>query len=179
MTLLIYEGNKDCDVLNIFYTEFCKYQNTDSSSLGIVLTPDHIVRLMIQLLELKPTDVFLDLCTGTGSFLKEASKTCQVIGCEYQNKLAALAKINMILIGKKENKIFHSDCFKCEALNGYKFTKSAINPPYGGKGEIKEIKFIEKQIELIQPGGLCCAIVPENIFNASREKDKKVIFESC
>jgi len=39
---------------------------------------------MIQLLELKPEDEFLDLCTGTGSFLKEAVQKCKtVVGVEY------------------------------------------------------------------------------------------------
>ena len=71
--------NSQGDILNKFYSEFCRYQNTDSKSLGIVLTPHHIVELMIKLLNIQSNESFIDLCSGTGSFGKEACKYCSSI----------------------------------------------------------------------------------------------------
>ncbi|MDZ7867929.1 MAG: N-6 DNA methylase [Rheinheimera sp.] len=132
------------DLLNQFYSEFVKYSNTDGKSLGIVLTPDHIVKLMVKLLNIKSNDIVLDLCTGTGSFILEALKykPLKVIGCEYQNKLYTLLKCNMIIRNIPENKyeIILNDCFNEE----FRCTKSIINPPYSMKDK-KELEFILKQ----------------------------------
>lgn len=35
---------------------------------GIVLTPLHIAKLMINILDIQKTDTFVDICAGTGNF---------------------------------------------------------------------------------------------------------------
>jgi predicted RNA methylase len=174
----IYDQNPSMDLLNQFYSEFVKYSNTDSKSLGIVLTPDHIVKLMIKLLDINHKDTFLDLCTGTGSFPLEALRYNpeSIIACEYQTKLYGLLKCNMILreVDLGKNDIIHGDCFEYD----FKATKSAINPPYGMKDK-RELDFVLKQLESVKENGLVCAIVPCSCLSNSNNRnllfDKTII----
>lgn len=167
MVLNIYKKNPELDLLNKFYSEFVKYSNTDGKSLGIVLTPYNIITLMIKLLDIKDTDIFLDLCTGTGSFALEALKynPKMIIAVEYQTKLHSLLKCNMVLrnIDLNKNEIIKGNCFDYE----YKANKSAINPPYGMKDK-KELDFVIKQLESVEEGGLVCAIIPTTCLNNNK-----------
>jgi type I restriction enzyme M protein len=170
MLIEIFEKNKDnIDLLNEFYTEFVKYSNTDSKSLGIVLTPAHIVSLMIRLLNINKNDIVLDLCTGTGSFLCEALKynPKKIIGCEYQTKLFSLLKCNIILRNFQNYEIIKGDCF--DEIKNVVATKSIINPPYN---KCNELKFIIKQIDSICENGYLTALVPiTNLTKQSKNRD--------
>lgn len=169
----VFQKNIETDVVNIFYTEFVKYQNTDSKSLGIVLTPHHIVKLMCDLIELNKDDIILDLCSGTGSFLCEAVKfnVKKVIGCEYQTKLFSLLQVNMLIRNVKNYDIYNKNCFDID----FQATKSIINPPYGSKE--KELTFILKQLESISENGYACSIIPIGCLNIGYNKLKKQIME--
>lgn len=171
----IYVQCPSVDLLNEFYSEFIKYGNTDSKSLGIVLTPPHIVSIMTKMLNIGESDVVLDLCTGTGSFLLEAAtyNPKQIIGCEYQLKLFNLLKCNMIIRNIENYDIYHGDCFSHE----FKATKSMINPPYSTN--TNEWEFIAKQLDSISDNGECCAIVPNSTINdkASNVCFKQMILE--
>ena len=171
MIYKIYKNTPSNDLLNEFYSEFVKYNNTDGKSLGIVLTPDHITKLMIELLDIQKDDIFLDLCSGTGSFPLEALNynPKKIIACEYQNKLYTLLKCNMILrnVSLVENDIIKGDCFN----NEFKATKSAINPPYGMKDK-KELDFVIKQLDSVEEGGLVCAIIPKSKLNSNTQNNK-------
>ncbi len=176
----IYKQNPSVDLLNEFYSEFVKYSNTDSKSLGIVLTPPHIVELMVKMLNITEDDIVLDLCTGTGSFLLEALKynPKHVIGCEYQNKLYTLLKCNMVIRDILKNKytILLDDCFN----NTFNVTKSIINPPYGMKDK-KELEFILKQIDSLDDNGEACAIIPISKIsnNNINNRFKKQLLTKC
>lgn len=85
-------------MLNGFYREFNIWDNNNDSKLGVVLTPPDIVKIMVDLLNIKSTDKILDFCTGTGSFLIEASKyTKYIYGCENNIERYSLAKCGFIL----------------------------------------------------------------------------------
>ena len=159
------------DLLNLFYSEFVKYQNTDGKSLGIVLTPDHIVKLMVEMIDINERDVILDISTGTGSFLLEASKYNPkgLIGIEYQPKLFQLLKINFILRDLDYTQLKQSNCFDETLLA----TKSIINPPYGMKDKT-EMDFIIKQLVSISEGGLAISIIPINALN-NKEKRNEIL----
>jgi type I restriction-modification system DNA methylase subunit len=165
MIFNIYEKNPSIDLLNEFYGEFVKYNNTDGKNLGIVLTPPHIIKLMNEMLKINENDIVLDLCTGTGSYLMEANKynPKQLIGCEYQNKLFALFKCNTILRDITNIDTIKGNCFDFT----FKATKSIINPPYSIKSE-PEFEFILKQLNSLEEGGLAVAIIP--ISNLSNNK---------
>ena len=111
---------------------------------------------MIELLEINKNDVFIDLCSGTGSFPIESLKynPKKIIACEYQKKLYDLLRLNSILRNDKINCI-NNDCFN---ENFEKCKKSAINPPYGKKNK-NELEFILRQLEIIEENGLISAII--------------------
>jgi len=161
------------DLLNIFYNEFVKYQNTDSKSLGIVLTPEHIVLFMTRILQLNQNDIFLDLCSGSGSFvcssLSEHVK--KIYAVEFQSKLYSLLKANMILRHANNAILYHKSCFDVD-FSDCNITKSAINPPYGMKSPEKELDFLMKQLESVEENGLVTAIVPIGCFNNSKTNNK-------
>ncbi len=176
----LYNKNPSKDLLNEFYMEFVRYNNTDSKSLGICLTPDYCVSLMCFLLDINENDIVLDLCTGTGSFLLKANKYDPklLIGCEYQNKLFQLLKINIIIRNLSEKtELIHDNCF----YHNFKATKSIINPPYGMTGKESELNFILKQLESLEENGLCCAIIPMSKLNNNKNlnKFKKEIVEQA
>lgn len=171
----ISEINLEGDLLNKFYSEFTSYSNTDGKSLGIILTPDHIIKLMVRLLNINNKDTVLDLCSGTGSFIWECLKYSpkKAIGVEYQHKLFNLLKCNKILFNDNVCELINDDCFN----HNYKCSKSIINPPFGQKQT--ELDFIIKQLDSLEENGLCCAILPKSKLNnnVSLNKKKKEIMK--
>lgn len=185
------------DILNMFYTEFCIWDIDDEAKLGVVLTPNHIVKLMIDLLNIKQTDKLLDFCTGTGSFLIEGSKyTKKLYGCENNDMRYTLAKINFILHKLNYDNIIYSSCFDYNYITGI-FDKIIFNPPYhqdsydennnnnntcNWKNYNMVPKFILYGVELLKVGGLGCCIVPRSYFN-NNQKDinefKKEFLKHC
>ena len=104
------------DVLGNFYHEFISYGGGDGSTLGIVLTPEHITTLMAELIDVGAGDIVLDPAAGTASFLiaamhrmfkdagddetvKDDIRKNRLHGIELQDKLFAIGTTNMILRG--------------------------------------------------------------------------------
>ncbi|SDN68629.1 Type I restriction-modification system, DNA methylase subunit [Actinomyces ruminicola] len=93
---------------------------------NIILTPDHIIRLMVDLADLGRDDVVLDTCMGSGGFLMEAMEQLvdmahgdqeridhihnhQLIGIELDPILFALACSNMFLHGDGRSNLLYRD----------------------------------------------------------------------
>ncbi|PVX35266.1 N-6 DNA methylase [Janthinobacterium sp. 78] len=104
------------DVLGNFYHEFISYGGGDGNTLGIVLTPEHVTSLMVDLIDVRSGDWVLDPAAGTASFLiaamhrmfKDAGdnettrndiRKNRLHGIELQDKLFAIGTTNMILRG--------------------------------------------------------------------------------
>ena len=189
------------DILNQFYSEFCIWDRNNDSKLGIVLTPDDIVDLMVT----KTFDYYyqfngkiinpslIDFCTGTGSFLIKGSKfTNSLYGCEIGDERYSLAKCNFILNNLNCSNLKYNSCFNEKYESNY-FDVSIINPPFSNKCQdelnpnnktnwksyTKEQRFIMYQVELLREGGIGCCIVPRNNFNnnikANNEFKKKLM----
>ena len=109
-----FENEEKQDILARAYKIFlAKAGKVDNKN--IILTPDHIKSLMVQLARLSVDDVVCDTCMGTGGFLMEAMeemikmtndptkitniKEKQLIGFEIDSVLFALACSNMFLHG--------------------------------------------------------------------------------
>lgn len=156
---------------------------------NIILTPDHIKRLMIALARLNVDDVVLDTCTGSGGFLMEAMdelvgqanhdtkkiakiKSRQLIGIELDPTLFALACSNMFLHGDgRTNLIFRSsllsvddkdDMIFLKYVKSFKPNKVIINPPYENNGSIL---FARQALEYMEPGGRLIIIMPTPTLN--------------
>ncbi len=192
------------DILNQFYSEFCIWDRNNDSKLGIVLTPDDIVDLMVT----KTFDYYyqfngkiinpslIDFCTGTGSFLIKGSKfTNSLYGCEIGDERYSLAKCNFILNNLNCSNLKYNSCFNEKYESNY-FDISIINPPFSNKCQdelnpnnntnwksyTKEQRFIMYQVELLREGGIGCCIVPRNNFNnniKANNEFKKNLMNYC
>ena len=194
------------DILNQFYSEFCNWDRNNDGKLGIVLTPDDIVDLMVT----KSFDYYyqfnkdnqhkdiklIDFCTGTGSFLIKGSKfTNSLYGCEIGDERYSLAKCNFILHDLDHNNLRYNSCFNEKYESNY-FDISIINPPFSNKCKdelnpnnttnwksyTKEQRFIMYQVELLKENGIGCCIVPRNNFNnniKANNEFKKSLMNYC
>ncbi len=179
------------DVLGELYVEFLRYANSDKG-LGIVLTPPHITEFMAELSEVNKNSVVYDSCTGTGGFLVSAMnimikdakgdqnkirqiKNSQLIGVEYQAHIFALACSNMFIHQDGKTNILNGSCFDSEIMEKvreYRPTVGLLNPPYKSdkKNDIEELEFILNNLDCIEQGGKCAAIVPMSAALAQKGK---------
>ncbi len=169
------------DVLGQLYIEFLRYANSDKG-LGIVLTPPHITEFMAELAEVNKDSVVYDNCTGTGGFLvssmnlmiKDAKgdqekikniKKNQLVGVEYQAHIFALACSNMFIHQDGKSNILNGSCFDEDIVvnvKKYKPTVGLLNPPYKSdkKNDVDEYEFILNNLDCLEQGGKCVAIIP-------------------
>lgn len=173
--------HKFYDIIGQFYIEFLRYANNDKG-LGIVLTPPHIADLFAEIADIDKNSVVLDNCCGTAGLLisamsrmiKDAGankatqnkiKSKALIGIEFQPKVYALAVSNMILHGDGKTNIIRGNCFE-DSAKIQKLGKpnvGLLNPPYKNKGvqeDKEELEFVFNNLNSLQPGGKCIAIVP-------------------
>ena len=191
--------HKYVDTVSQFYIEFLRYANNDKG-LGIVLTPPHITDLFAQLADVDKNSVVLDNCCGTGGFLISAmkrmlidakgdqAKECdikgkQLIGIEFQDDIYTLLISNMIIHRDGRTNIYWGDCFKEieDVKQKFKPTVGLLNPPYKTKAaDIEEFEFILNNLDALQPGGTCIAIIPISCViekTTISEKIKKKLLE--
>lgn len=179
------------DVLGQLYIEFLRYANSDKG-LGIVLTPPHITEVFPDLAQVTKKTIAFDNCSGTGGFLISAMKKMiqnakgdgstikiikanQLIGVEYQSHIFALAVSNMYIHQDGKTNIIMGNCFDDEVMEQvkkYKPTVGLLNPPYKAnkKTDTEELKFVLNNLEVLQPGGTCIAIVPMQSALAQKGK---------
>lgn len=172
--------HKYFDVLGQLYIEFLRYANSDKG-LGIVLTPPHVTEFMAELAEVNKNSIVYDSCAGTGGFLVSAMKVMiedakedqekienikkkQLIGVEYQAHIFALACSNMFIHQDGKTSILKGSCFDVEIMNEVKEQKPTVgllNPPYKAeKNDTEELEFILSNLDCLEQGGKCVAIVP-------------------
>lgn len=122
------EVEQEQDILGRAYKIFLsKAGKVDNKN--IIITPDHIKHLMIELADLNKDDVVLDTCMGTGGFLMEAMEKMesldgvdkekkdiihnqQLVGSEIDTKLFVLACSNMFLHGDGRSQLYNKDTLK-------------------------------------------------------------------
>jgi type I restriction-modification system DNA methylase subunit len=183
------------DVLGEIYNVFLSYSNSDKG-LGIVLTPPHITELFSELSQVNKKSIVLDTCTGTGGFLisalKYMIKDCngdeslinsvrenQIIGVEYQSHIYALLVSNLLIHNSKVKNILSGSCFDGQNIN---FTKSKkpnigmLNPPFKGdkKTDTEELEFVYNNLECLEIGGTCVAILPMSCAVRGDDKIKLI-----
>ena len=195
-------NNAPEDVLGRFYGEFISYSGGDGQTLGVVLTPKHITKLFVDLVDLKPEDVVFDPCCGTGGFLiaamhkmlsdapeqKEKIKKERLYGIELRDDMFAIATTNMILRGDGQSNLMCQDFLgqDIEELQKRNFTVGLMNPPYSQAksretAHLSELKFICHLLDSLADGARCAVIVPQStMVGKSREDkaDKRYILEN-
>ncbi|MED0689971.1 class I SAM-dependent DNA methyltransferase [Bacillus licheniformis] len=193
--LHIMKGTEDEDILGRFYGEFVKYSDGDANGLGIVLTPSHITTLMCELVDIKPDDVVLDPCAGTGGFLiagmnkmlkqskdadqSESIKKEQIHGIEIREDLHTIATTNMILRGDGKSNLRRDDFLRMDTkdLQNINATVGLMNPPYSqaknaDTAHLSELNFINRLLDSMAPGGRVAVIVPQSTMVGKNNRDK-------
>ena len=167
---------------------------------NIILTPDHIKRLMIDLARLDVTDKVLDTCTGSGGFLMEAleqlidlasgnGKTIddiinnQLIGVELDPTLFALACSNMFLHNDGRSKLIFGSSLPTENnkdvidyIKSLNPNKCIINPPYEKN---LPIQFVKQAIDFLAPGGRLIVIMPTTTLNKNINGETDAILKQA
>lgn len=184
------------DYLGRFYGEFMSYSGGDGQTLGIVLTPRHIVELFCELIDLKPTDSVFDPCCGTAGFLiaamhhmlqktdKETEKRKirkeQLHGIELQPYMFTIATTNMILRGDGKSNLEQEDFLKQNPaqlqLKGCNV--GMMNPPYsqGSKANpnLFEISFTEHLLDSLTADGKAIVIVPQSSMTGKSKEEQTI-----
>lgn len=183
--------HKYFDVLGQLYIEFLRYANSDKG-LGIVLTPPHITEFMCEIAEVNKNSVVFDNCTGTGGFLVAAMKLMiedakgdankiknikknQLVGVENKSHIFVLACSNMFIHQDGKSNILNGSCFDddfIEIVKKFKPTVGLLNPPYKSdkKNDVDEYEFILNNLDCIEQGGRCVAIIPMQSATAQSGK---------
>ena len=183
------------DVLSGLYVEFLQYANSDKG-LGIVLTPPHITSFFAKLAQVHKNSVIYDNCAGTGGFLitamkkmientagdsavEEQIKQSQIYGVELQSNIYPLAVSNMYINQDGKSNVIHGSCFNTKIMNKIKAQKPTIgllNPPYKAEKQTdtEELEFVRNNLECLQEGGTCVAIVPMSSALGFTDKIKKL-----
>lgn len=198
---LPFKNDEKQDILGRAYKIFLKRAGQIDNK-NIILTPDHIKTLMVQLARLNANDVVLDTCTGSGGFLMEAMETMlsladnekqkqyireeQLIGFEIDYVLFSLACSNMFLHGDgRTNMLYRSslvdgdnpqDKVLYDYIKGLKPTKVIINPPYENNNPFL---FTESAIDYLEPNGKLVIIIPSSTFTKTKETEVKRLLKKA
>jgi type I restriction-modification system DNA methylase subunit len=175
--------NATLDISSILYHEFIKYTRGDGKANGIVLTADHISRLMAKLAITSPQDKVLDVCAGSGSLLlasrdrkRELVKTEEderyinegYMGVEYHSDMFFLAYTNLHFNKMSIENVHVNDCHKVtqQEYDDFGATCGILNPPYSmvKKGVDPETHaewaFAFRALQNIKKGGKLVIIIP-------------------
>ena len=168
------------DVMGELYIE-CLRRGNQNKSLGIVLTPPHIVDLLTGLTKVDQSSVVYDNCAGTGGLLVGAARAAnrkdqgtvdetkfslnRFYGVELQPNVYALAVANMIFGQGSRLFVTQGDCFDrkiTKTAYNRKPTVGLLNPPYRSDkvSDVHELEFVLNNLKCLQPGGVCAAVVP-------------------
>lgn len=185
--------NSGTDVLGRFYERFLKYGN-GAKEIGIVLTPRHITKFAVEVLNVTHKDKVLDPACGTGGFLVatydhvrkksdksqlDMFKTEGIFGIEQDPEIVALALVNMIFRGDGKNNIIEGNCFVSKKFDEIKMSKVLMNPPFALKKEDeKEYRFVDLALSKMEKGGMIFVVLPSPLMfrgNNYKEWRKKLL----
>jgi type I restriction enzyme M protein len=176
---------------------------------NIILTPDHIKTLMVDLARLERDDVVLDTCMGSGGFLMDAMEQLvdkahgdekridrihehQLIGMELDAILFALACSNMFLHGDGRSNLLYRDSL---ITRGRSFTVATADEKL--RDYVKGLKptkcvinppyendnpinFTMSAIEYLEDGGRLIIIMPNNTLSKdANEKAARAILQKA
>lgn len=165
------------DILGQFYSEFIRYVNGDKK-LGLVLTPQHVTELFVDIASINVNSVIYDNCCGTGGFLIKAMKKLrelagndtdkwndiknkQLVGVEQRTDMFTYACSNMMMRGDGKSNINLGDSLVQnikDEVKKHKPTVGFLNPPYSTA--VSELEFVSSNLDCLADNGLCVAIVP-------------------
>lgn len=146
----------DLDVLKEFILEASP--NTPRSYIQSM--PEHLKKIITQLLDIQESDYVADFGAGAGDFLCYLQKqvpNAHYWGDEIGTDAFAIAKIRAALIGENRIEVVQEDMFCGTKSNGLFFDKSFCYPPFGMRmGKMPNIEtFLQAQPALPVVKGTC------------------------
>jgi len=198
-----FRNNEKQDILGKAYKIFL-HRAGKVDNKNIILTPDHIKHLMIELARLNVDDIVIDTCTGSGGFLMGAMenmielakgdekkikhiKEKQLIGFEIDRVLFALACSNMFLHGDgKSNLIFRSSLLNDsnqhisnsndkELLKKIKKLKPTKCIINPPYEDKNPIKFTKQALEYLETNGRLITIMPRTTLKNNLDVTKEIL----
>lgn len=194
------------DIKGDAFEYFLKNSISVGNDLGEYFTPRHIVKLMVDLLDLKFEETIYDPCCGTGGFLIEAFKNIKnkckhtkknikilenqtVFGREISTT-SRIAKMNMIIMGDGHNNIEQKDSLEFPVkekydvcLTNFAFSqKTDYGNFYGFDTSDANPIFMKHIYDSIKKDGRCAVVVPEGLlFDTQKEyvRIRKLLIEQA
>lgn len=123
------------------------------------LTPEAVIKMIVQIAKPSPKDVILDPACGTGRFLIQTLNylrtslekrridikgwaSSHVFGIDVDPILVKISKIYMVLVGDGHTNIFHDNSLNKDVstyhVSGESASLAITNPPFGSKEKIKD-----------------------------------------
>jgi type I restriction enzyme M protein len=194
------------DIKGDAFEYFLKNSISVGNDLGEYFTPRHIVKLMVELIDLKFEETIYDPCCGTGGFLIEAFKNIKnkcklskknsrtlenetVFGREISTT-SRIAKMNMIIMGDGHNNIEQKDSLEFPlkqqydvVLTNFAFSqKTDYAGFYGFDTNDANPIFLKHIYDALKNDGRCAVVVPEGIlFDTKKEyiRIRKLLLEQA
>ena len=186
------------DIKGDAFEYFLKNSISVGNDLGEYFTPRHLVKLMVELLDLKFEETIYDPCCGTGGFLIEAFKNIKnkckntkknitllendtVFGREISTT-SRIAKMNMIIMGDGHNNIEQKDSLEFPVkgkydvvLTNFAFSqKTDYGSFYGFDGTDANPIFLKHIFDSLDKDGRCAVVVPEGILFDTKKEYVKI-----
>ena len=196
----------DSDIKGDAFEYFLKNSISVGNDLGEYFTPRHIVKIMVELMDLKFKEKIYDPCCGTGGFLIEAFKNIKskcktteenmkeleentVFGIELTNT-AKIAKMNMIIMGDGHNNIEQKDCLEFPiksvydvVLSNFAFSqKTNFGSYYGFETTDANPIFLKHILDSLNETGRAAVVIPEGLLFDTKEeyiKIRKILVEQA
>ncbi len=161
---------EDININNYFYNSISTRDNN-----SIVITPEYVADLMIDLLRLNEESIILDGCCGAGALLNKAiMKKSKIIGIEKNIEMYGLSYLYLTLKQNKKAKIIYGDIFEELKHISDKVTHGILNPPYNLKN--KGMEFVLPILNKLEYAGRMAVIVPSSVGNGiSGEINKEIL----
>ena len=133
--------------------EYMLSKLTTAGTNGQFRTPRHIIRMMVELLDLRPSDTICDPACGTSGFLvsageylkekyledifysKSAKKhydSAMFTGYDMDRTMLRIGAMNMMTHGIKNPQIVYRDSLSDQNADSGKYAKILANPPFKG-----------------------------------------------
>jgi len=133
--------------------EYMLSRLTTAGTNGQFRTPRHIIRMMVELLDLRPGDTICDPACGTSGFLVSAGEYLKenyleeifynkdakshydndmFTGYDMDRTMLRIGAMNMMTHGIGNPHIIYKDSLSDQNIDGGKYTKILANPPFKG-----------------------------------------------
>jgi len=134
------------DIIGDAYMWILNYFAPEKAKEGENYTPQEVVRLLVQLLEIENGSTVLDPALGSGSMLIEAynfvkqkeEPEIMLYGQEWNDLMALIAKMNLILHGIKDYEIFVGDSLSNPRFGECDYVLA--NPPWNQDYNVESLK---------------------------------------